>query len=649
MSEGGGTCEYVLDPDDPETWGGEEGDECYVDEEVLNEDGVWNCPHYAERGEKLCTFHLPVKKKDEEIVIERFREAIAEGKYQFLGAEFEKFNPASDSLVTMNDRYLDFSHASFHGKIDWNQVTCEANIRFRGVEFSDQTEFRGSRFDGIADFRGSSFIESVSFGVSKFNKRVNFQRAEFKSHTSLRHSEFNEKAVFSQAIFRDNVDFEKTTFDGIGLFTGTTFSEVSIFRQTAFGSTDFSHVVFNAQVSYNEAIFDGIADFQSGKFGGGAEFKNVEFVEKANFRDTTFNGITDFADTTFDGKADFRGVLFKDEVYFSNPTEYQISTQDSTLEIDSRGAKFNNKCLFNNSTFDGFAYFSPIDSLAKSNFENASFIEGVDFQQVDLTDAVFVDARLQNANFESVQLNHATLFGADLRGSLLTGALLGDARVDDDTKFLGSPSIDNNENRSTIWDTFEELRSKQCCVYDPKYGGSNKSEDIDSAKSVYRALEELAGRVARPQLQSKCFVRRQDLQQRQHWDNASDADNSLEWLINVAKGSRAKVARVTLLYGESPWRVIAYSLGIILGFALLFPLGGWMKPEGGDPITYAQIASNPMEFLNSVYYSTLTFTALGFGDFKPVGFGRALTTVETGLGAVLIALLVFVLGRRAAR
>jgi len=130
-------------------------------------------------------------------------------------------------------------------------------------------------------------------------------------------------------------------------------------------------------------------------------------------------------------------------------------------------------------------------------------------------------------------------------------------------------------------------------------------------------------------------------------------------MIAGARWSRAKMARATLLYGESPWRVIGWSLSIILGFALLFPLGGWMKPEGGEPISYAQISTGEgiaeavggfFSILgDSVYYSTLTFTALGFGDFNPVGFGRALTTIETGLGAVLLALLVFILGRRAAR
>jgi hypothetical protein len=63
----------------------------------------------------------------------------------------------------------------------------------------------------------------------------------------------------------------------------------------------------------------------------------------------------------------------------------------------------------------------------------------------------------------------------------------------------------------------------------------------------------------------------------------------------------------------------------------------------------SQQHSLPRQVGDAVYYSTLTFTALGFGDFVPVRFGRVLTTVETGLRAVLLVLLVFFLGRRAAR
>jgi hypothetical protein len=60
MSDVDDTCEYVLDPDDPETWGGE-GTECYVDENVLNEEGVWSCPHAAMDDRSRCIFHAPTE------------------------------------------------------------------------------------------------------------------------------------------------------------------------------------------------------------------------------------------------------------------------------------------------------------------------------------------------------------------------------------------------------------------------------------------------------------------------------------------------------------------------------------------------------------------------------------------------------------
>lgn len=54
MNDADRTCEYVLDPDNPDTWGEEESNECYVDDEVLNGDGVWACAYTAEDREKLC-------------------------------------------------------------------------------------------------------------------------------------------------------------------------------------------------------------------------------------------------------------------------------------------------------------------------------------------------------------------------------------------------------------------------------------------------------------------------------------------------------------------------------------------------------------------------------------------------------------------
>lgn len=51
--------------------------------------------------------------------------------------------------------------------------------------------------------------------------------------------------------------------------------------------------------------------------------------------------------------------------------------------------------------------------------------------------------------------------------------------------------------------------------------------------------------------------------------------------------------------------------------------------------------------LSNIYFSAVTFTTLGYGDIQPASSAaEALATVESFLGALLMALLVFVLRRR---
>lgn len=50
----------------------------------------------------------------------------------------------------------------------------------------------------------------------------------------------------------------------------------------------------------------------------------------------------------------------------------------------------------------------------------------------------------------------------------------------------------------------------------------------------------------------------------------------------------------------------------------------------------------------SLYFSAVTFTTLGYGDIQPASqAAQALASIESLVGASLIAFLVFVLGRRA--
>jgi len=483
------TCDYLLDADDPETWDGEQGDECHVDEEILNEHGLWGCPHEVAGevdGEHLCLFHLPVDKKDDERVVEAFLEVVegadstdSKKQGQFLGGRFGKFE-LSENTTVMQDCLINLSHAVF------DEIKAE------------QTEFGG---------------DLVCRGI-RVNRQVNFKQAVFRGNAVFWDVEFGSFADFEFVEFKEALSFENADFGLLTDFSYVTFEEVS----------DFSGSEFEGDVNFLYANFNDIVLFESVKFGGDATFDSVEFSDGVSFEDTIFEQNAEFWRSEFFGRSDFENVNFNGEMHFEQSEFYEYA-----------------------------------------NFVGLT-LDGCEFDHANLTDVEFTNTSLCEANLESAMLSRATLLGTDLRGAKLNGAVLGDVRINADTQFLGHPKGDSNSSPYT----FSAIRSKPCCVYDPSYNGDSDEVDADKAKTVYRALEELAGKAARPRLQSQCFVRRQDLQKDGYWQDAKDAELCQERLIAGGRYSRAKVAQVTLLYGESPWRIIGGSVGFGSVEILLF-------------------------------------------------------------------------------
>jgi len=681
MSDCNGICEYVLDPDNPETWGGKEGDECYIKNDVLNEDGVWTCPHDAEENEDLCIFHLPVEEKYDKETAAAFVNVLnnvtntdtnfsEERLLQFLGAQFGEFDLSENPPeVVAEDAEVVLSHAVVGSELNWSEAVFEVSgMRLRGFECRKDSNFSGTEFGGKADFLKAEFGGEANFFDAEFGGKALFSGTKFDTGVTLMGTQFNREADFYFAEFSTSED------DSI-LFLGAKFC----------GEASFIASKFEGKASFSTAYFSGEANFGGAYFYGKVDFWNTDFNKKVSFfsdRASTaskppggytpsgvvggarFDKAASFEMGTFDEEASFLAVEFDEEASF---VEAQFNGETKFGEV-----QFNGEANFSNTTFDEGPDFSSINSMCDSQFCDA-----------DLTDADFTGVTLHNADFENALLSRATLLGADFRGAKLAGAVLGDVRIDEDTQFLGHPDDDSDLSPHT----FSAMLSTPRCVYDPMYEEDNDEVDDAKGKSVYRALEELSGKAARTRLQSQCFVRRQDLQKREYKrvmfgkDNGQKSEKEYtgneeettygeqedtekkestesekespsleERLIAGARYGRTKVARMTLLYGESPWRIIGGSMGFITFAALLYPLNDWLRPTGGEPITYSRILSGEWGlFLESLYFSTLTFTTLGMGDYEPMGLGQVIATLNTTLGAVLIALLVFVFGRRAAR
>lgn len=404
-----------------------------------------------------------------------------------------------------------------------------------------------------------------------------------------------------------------------------------------FESVDFADMTVDVGVRFTASTFHGRVTFSEASFEGDTRINECTFREAFSVDRTTFDQEVRMGGTEFDDEADFYRATFHEDLNLKR-TNFRGQATFWKAEIPET-ARFND------------ATFHPLDSAFHQ------------LHELDLSNANFTDATLRDVNLEASELTKAKLFGADLRGCRLHGAVLTDSRIDDRTRFLGAPS-------STPFSVTGLVRfwNKPRCVYDPAYEGVSVGEDADAqrnrAKSTYRAIEEIAGAASRPALQSMCFVNRQDIHRRTYRDDlrtglrredglresssAAGLRNGLYRTLKLFQWARAELSRWTLLYGESPWRIIATGLVVVLVFALLYPLGG-LEPASGEPVTYETIAEQPALLFDSIYFSTLTFTTLGMGDYQPSGVAQVLTTLQTATGAVLVALLVFVFGRRTAR
>ncbi|QLH78200.1 two pore domain potassium channel family protein [Halosimplex rubrum] len=120
----------------------------------------------------------------------------------------------------------------------------------------------------------------------------------------------------------------------------------------------------------------------------------------------------------------------------------------------------------------------------------------------------------------------------------------------------------------------------------------------------------------------------------------------------------------TSRYGEEPIRIVGLSIGTILGCSFLYPLprigGISLSNSNSEMIDYSSILGSgdlrqvllelAEVILESVYFSSITFTTLGYADLQPSNwFSKGLASFESFIGSFLIALFVYSLGKQASR
>lgn len=137
----------------------------------------------------------------------------------------------------------------------------------------------------------------------------------------------------------------------------------------------------------------------------------------------------------------------------------------------------------------------------------------------------------------------------------------------------------------------------------------------------------------------KYYIREKSAERKLAWASGT----KLKWL-------KLSAARWALVYGESPWRVGLLSIFTILIFSL-YPVFGVEVSAAGNQsvVAYDGTSGSVDAFSTGLYYSLSAFTRHGADGIRPVGAGEMLSIVESVIGSLSVALLVFVLGRKTVR
>jgi hypothetical protein len=264
--------------------------------------------------------------------------------------------------------------------------------------------------------------------------------------------------------------------------------------------------------------------------------------------------------------------------------------------------------------------------LSNANLENINLVNTGHHQGYKLHNCDFYKANLSHAHCFKVDFSGSSLMKANFKGANLHFANLQNCNL------LGV-DFEHARLENVIWDKdiVQERKAKAEVNDEVRIDLYQQSEEI--YRNLRRTCEsdglfETAGRF----FQKEMKMRRKQMPL-----------FSLKRLIS-------KLVEFSCGYGERPLRIVILSTMVILLFTCIFFISGLdYSGEILQVSVNASMKENIAELLNSLYFSVVTFTTLGYGDILPIGISKVFAGIEALLGGFILALFVVVFVKKMTR
>jgi uncharacterized protein YjbI with pentapeptide repeats len=371
-------------------------------------------------------------------------------------------------------------------------------------------------------------------------------------------------------------------------------STIEIYGSVFEGDVDFSNTQFFKNIDFSGTSFLGNIDFSGADFSGYyAYFMGADFSGSVNFRFANFSGDVSFADAVFSddarfGVADFNGYTEFGGAVFSGDVSFPYANFTDVAFF--YGADFSGDALFNCADFGGDTIFRATKFNGDADFRFTKFNGDADFWTADFGgDALFNRADFTgNATFSHTEFNKVTFTRATFTTVSLYESEFNQMNVEWST--LKDTLVFDGHTYIKLIKNFREME---------------QFEDADAAYYQYRQLS----------------------QKNKKW--------SFSKLMDVVAGASCG-------YGVKPERALIWAFVLIMVFTLVYWRGKGIKRLKGNNGDKNRV-SRWTAFYNSFYFSVVTFTTVGYGDWYPEDRYRIVVMIEGVLGWLLLALFIVTL------
>jgi len=349
---------------------------------------------------------------------------------------------------------------------------------------------------------------------------------------------------------------------------------------------------------------------------------NRFFVKDENFNISSL--VTNVADekksVVLTEPISFNSCTFEDNVFFASAWD-----RPGQLEV-----VFKRDVVFNSSVFAGQACFSGAVFRGLAGFDGCIFHHIASFRNA----AYNSRAMYRTVMFNGYGLFDGTVFSKEAR---FTNSRFSRGGNFSNVRFCGRTDFAGVYSQSKSVPVYESVRF------------ARRSHGDD--ETFWRFIKQASQEAGYYQLAGESFYNERCAHlwrkfRGQNYADLSPAGKIARFASGIRLLPELVFGRLLFGYGERPIRVLIAGAIIIIVFALFYASPYAALVYRGDSVAIQQ---SPMDGL---YFSTITFTTLGFGDMHPDRedlLTRSMAMIESLSGACLMALFVVSLAKRYSR